>query len=77
MENRRSIWFSIGSVCLTLAWGPPLIYFLGVLTWGLVFLVVPVLIFGVPYGLLHYLLWGHRFSRQLRQSGVTDPRHCT
>jgi hypothetical protein len=32
MRERRSIWFTIGWVCLTLAWAPPLIAFLGVLT---------------------------------------------
>ena len=63
MRERRSIWFTIGWICLTLAWAPPLLSFLAVLTCGLVYLPLVVCVFGSPYCLLHYLLWGHRFNR--------------
>jgi hypothetical protein len=66
MNQRRSVWFTIGWVCLAPAWGLPLIGFLDLVTGGLVSLSLVVFFYGAPYCLLHYLLWGRRFSRTLR-----------
>src|SRR5437016_770256 len=61
---RRSVWFYIGVVILTLTWGPFLLGFAAVLTWGMILLPIVMVIWFGPYFLLHYLLWGRRLSEQ-------------
>src|SRR5688572_4770118 len=48
MERRRSIWFNIGWICLTLAWGLPLISLLAVLTWELIYEPLAACVVGIP-----------------------------
>ena len=63
-RRQRSAWFYVGVVCLSLAWGPFFLGFLGVITWGWIFVPLPVLVCGVPYMLVHFFLWGRKLTAQ-------------
>jgi hypothetical protein len=64
VTHRPSIWRYIGIVILMAALGPFVLGFFAVLTWGMIFVPVVVVIWFGPWFLLHWVLWGQAFSRE-------------
>jgi hypothetical protein len=54
----RSIWFYIGVVCVTIVFGPAILGFLVLLTWGAILIPIFALLYLAPFLVVNWLLWG-------------------
>jgi len=62
----------VSIVLLTIVFGIPIGCILIVGTWGTILVPLVVAIYAAPLFLLNYVVWGHAFSRALREGDDAD-----
>ena len=59
----------LGFAICALVFGVPGVLFLGVLTWGVIYVPLAGLVMTVPFIFVNYVLWGRRALRELPAEG--------